>query len=197
MTLKDDADAVWVWWNRFVGQRAGHPNAGPGLRGDRAALRRAHDLVGIVSIPATIDLFMRLDIRRPGQPGGRADWIAVIAAVLADVGEEPARMSGGNSLARLLGPAPVPDGPSALSEHRFRRLMQVGDPTEALPAFRRLVRMAGGKAPVRDLATSLLTWNTDETRKRWVFDYYGVGYRTQHPEQNDSKADGATEETVA
>ena len=43
-----------------------------------------------------------------------------------------------------------------------------------MEAMRRLVRLTKGKINVHDLSYAILYWG-DRVKKRWIFDYYGVG----------------------
>ena len=47
-------------------------------------------------------------------------------------------------------------------------------PDERLIAMRRLVALTGGALNLRDLSAALLHW-TEERRRRWTYDYWGVG----------------------
>ena len=145
------------WWRRLTlpegsgrGQR----------RASLAAMRRAATPLEVMQEPDALRLIARL----PNDP----DRVATLAGVLAYV-----REMDGRRVARAIGRNSLDDDRSALvSETRFRRLLQAHD-DERLDAMRRLVRMMKGKVNVPDLAAAILYWG-DRTKKRWIFDYYGV-----------------------
>ena len=145
------------WWRLLT-----RPD-GPGRGQRRAALagiRRAATPLEVIQEPEVLRLIGRL----PNNP----DRVATLAGVLAHV-----RETAQPSVARAIGRRSFDDAHSALvSEGRFRRLLQAED-DELMDAMRRLVRMTKGKVNVPDLSASILFWG-DRTKKRWIFDYYGV-----------------------
>ena len=145
-------DAATAWW------RALRPRP-DGSGGDRAALarlRRTATAMEAAMEPASIALCRKL--------GGGADTLlraATVAAVLAHVRADVP----GQPVARQLNPA--------MSELRFRRLIQARTTDEIIAAFRRAVALADHRLNVGDLAASLLDW-TDARRRRWLYDYYNA-----------------------
>lgn len=133
----------------------------PGDRGALARLRRCATVMEAASEPATIALCRRL-----GGQVSELDRAALIAAVLAHVRED----THGLPVARQIGVQQ--DGPAAMSDLRFRRLLQEETDDERLIAFRRLVALAGRKLNVSDLAFGLWNWNDEKQRLRWIYAYF-------------------------
>ncbi|ABQ31014.1 MULTISPECIES: type I-E CRISPR-associated protein Cse2/CasB [Acidiphilium] len=157
--------AAHDWWRDLV-PRAGYP-------GDRAALaklRRASTISEAMTEEASIALF-----RRVGATSAEdLPRVALAAAVLARVSKEPDGPNAPRSVARVLGPQKADDVSTAiLSPLRFKRLLAADEPEEQLIAFRRMVAIARGSLPVRDLADALLDWS-ETRRRRWVFDYWNA-----------------------
>lgn len=163
MPPKDAAAAAFTWWAELQPDPA---RKRPGDRAALARLRRCATLAEAMQEPAAVLLFRRL-----GSTGPRdLPHAALAAAVLAHVREDRP----GTTVARLVGPASLETPETAvLKPLRFRRLMETVDWDDRLAAFRRLVALAGGTLPVRDLAGALLFW-TDMRRQRWVLDYWNA-----------------------
>ena len=116
--------------------------------------------------PAALLLFRMVGATGPDD----LSHIGLAAAVLAHVRSDKP----GTSVARLIGPDSLESPETALLKPlRFRRLIEAEEGDERLTAFRRLVALADGSLPVRDLAGALLDWN-DKRRTRWVFEYWNT-----------------------
>ena len=163
-TRQSGADIAFDWWrclNPLDGVQTG-PN-----KAALARLRRAATPMEVLLEPEALRLVSRL----PLSPRKAA----VLAGVLAFV-----RKTDDKSVARAIGRHSLDDGQSAMmSEARFRRLMQSRD-EELMEAMRRLVRLLKGQANVVNLSNAILYWG-EGTRKRWIFDYYGVAVGGQPP----------------
>ena len=147
------------WWRKL------NPEDGVQTGPQRAALarlRRAGTPLEAMREAAALRLIQRL-------PNRDADRVAALAGILAWVREDDNR-----PVARIVGRGSLDNTEAVLSEGRFRRLMQVEGNEELMDAMRRLMLLAGGTVNVRDLSGSVLYWG-DRVRKRWIFDYYGVG----------------------
>lgn len=147
-----------VWWKKLV-------SSDGAKRAARAQLRRCTTPLEALAIHETLDLFRQLKAA-----GGwvNADRVAIVAVVLA-------QLKGGSSepVARALGRKTFGDKDSAvLSEARFRRLLQADD-DELMDQFRRAIRLLKNEANPESIALTILNWG-DETRKRFIFDYYRV-----------------------
>ncbi len=155
------ANAVSIafeWW------RGLNPKDTPPSGHRRAAmarLRRAATPIEVMQEPEALRLIARL----PRDP----ERVAILAGVLSCVRETETQR-----VARAVGRTGLDDDKSALlSENRFRRLLQV-PVADLMEPMRRMVRMTKGTLNVHDLSRAILYWN-DEVKKRWIFDYYGVG----------------------
>ena len=167
ISTKDASYHALTWW------RALQPNPeaeNPANRtGDRAALarlRRCGTVSEAMLEPETLRLFQAVGT------DGATDLpnVALAAAILARVREDQP----GTSVARVVGPGSIETPETALLKPlRFRRLMEADGLDERLVSFRRLVALAGGKLPVRDLAEALLHWSMP-LRTRWVFEYWNT-----------------------
>jgi len=145
------------WWSDLNG-------SGKKQGRDRAAfaeLRRCTDPLSIAFVPAFDRLRRRFGIAAANEKG--LERLADIAVLLAHVTEDD-----GRPVARALGP--VPSGQAAMSEARFRRLLQADDRADCLRRLTRAIKMLKGKANVADLAEAVWYWN-DRTKRRWAFAY--------------------------
>jgi len=163
MIPHESPGAARGWWHSL------QPDAARKIPGDRAALaklRRCATVAEAMQEPAALLLFRAVKATRAEDLPG----VGLTAAVLAHVRDD----TPGSSVARLIGPGSIETPETALLKPlRFRRLMEADGVEERLTAFRRLVAIAGGTLPVRDLAASLLDWS-DGRRVRWVYEYWNV-----------------------
>lgn len=149
-----------AWWrelNPENGVQAGWQKAA------LAHLRRAGTPLEAMREAATLRLIQRLP------HFDNKDRVAALAGILAGVRNDEDR-----PVARAVGRRSLDDAEALMSEGRFRRLLQIERNEEFMDAMRRLVRLAGGTVNVCDLSGSVLYWG-DGVRKRWIFNYYGVG----------------------
>lgn len=151
------------WWSAL------QPDPATKRPGDRAALarlRRCSTVAEAMQEESALLLFRSVKATGPDD----LPAVGLAAAVLAHVREDKP----GLPVARLVGPGSIETPETALLKPlRFRRLMEADGPDERLAAFRRLVALAGGSLPVRDLAEALLHWS-DQRRTRWIYDYWNV-----------------------
>ena len=145
------------WWSDLQPTRFdGTPNwqADPGAL---AALRRG-ELREIMLVPATIDLFRRLEYRRPNQ---LVD-VALCAGVLAHVRQDNRDAPAARQMSGLLHPA------------RFNQLLATDtEPENRLAELRRAIAIVRGVIHVRDIARACLHW-TDRLAQLWVLQYAGA-----------------------
>jgi CRISPR type I-E-associated protein CasB/Cse2 len=161
--IHDVGAAARSWWKRLAGAGADDDGRSEGKRRDRAAfaeLRRSFDPIELIFVPAFSDLRRSL---RFGEK--RIRQAAMIAHVLAHVRSDDTR-----AVARALG-ARSDEGSPAMSEQRFRRLLQARDDPDLARHLVRAVRLLKGKANVADIATAIRHWN-DRTRQRWAFAFF-------------------------
>lgn len=175
--LQQAVDAAASWWH---GLQPDPETQRPGDRAALARLRRCATVAEAMSEPATIILFRRIGATQPDDLPGIATLAAVLAHVREDVPE--------GRVARRLGPD-YPEAPETarMSALRFRRLLEAAPGDDQLTAFRRMVALAGGSLPLRDLARSLLDWN-DERRRRWIYDYWNAGQPIAAPTAEEPAA---------
>lgn len=165
------------WWADLQDQRNGKPNQRAD-RASRARLRRS-DRDRALTEEAVLALYHRLapeGARGFSEP--RMDLACRLALVLVHVREDVGRDDQGNrkSFARQLGRATFDDQESApLSPLRFQRLLAARDEDDIVQEFRRAVDLAGNKVNVENLAGLLLHWESEKTRARFAFDYFGAG----------------------
>jgi CRISPR system Cascade subunit CasB len=158
-----------IWW-RSMQRLTPNPNADTGAL---ARLRRAGSPIEAAQEAQTNGLYRRLF-------GGRwnvrdAEATTALAATLAHVREH---RDGRERTAALLG-TPKGENQPLMSDLRMRRLCAARDGAEAMSGFREAVLLLGGRAPIPDLAESVLDWLDDDRgdrrRTRWLFDYHGAG----------------------
>lgn len=120
-----------------------------------------------MSEPTTFDLFGKLGCNHPNDLPRVALCAAVLAAVRLDrPSEHPARTLGA--------PPGEPADRGLMKPLRFRRLIEAEVPDERLTVMRRAVQLADRALNVRELADACLDWS-DDTRRRWIFEYYAAG----------------------
>ncbi len=140
-----------AWWRALTRPSVAH-------------LRRAATPLEALQESATMRLIQLLP------DSHSADRVAALAGILAWVGTTDSR-----PVARTIGRGSVDAADALLTEGRFRSLLQVEGADEMMTSMRRLVRLAGGRVNVADLAESVLHWHEIPVRERWMFEYYGVG----------------------
>lgn len=162
--------AARKWWRSLSDKKFGD-------RAAMARLRRCESVIDALSIPHALALARALDRCHLDTKGfhGALELATLLAHVKED---DPQHLH----LMRAAGWKAFPgekketetgtDRP-VLSELRFRRLLQTA-PEEKLAAFKRLVRILGGKADVADLTDSYLFWG-DQVRERWAVEYFAAG----------------------
>lgn len=170
------------WW------KALQPDPDKGNSGNRAALaklRRVHSWVEAAAISETMTLFRALNKSRDSD----LPRVAVLAAVLAHVRDEPApdKNTGRRpSIARAIGKSDS-ESTAVLSELRLARLLGAKGDDDILIAFRRLVALMGKTANVADLAAHILEWDAgergDRRRVNFAFNYWNAGYAAPNPAQ--------------
>ena len=160
MTQVDDGigKIVRKWWSALV-------SSDGTKRAARARLRSCSTPNEALAIYETLDLYRQL---KATYGWVKADRVAILAIVLAQ-----AKDGSPEPLAKALGRKAFGDKESAvLSEARFRRLLQADD-DELMDQFRRAIRLLKNAANPESIALTILNWS-DETRRRFIFDYYHV-----------------------
>jgi CRISPR type I-E-associated protein CasB/Cse2 len=148
------------WWAAQMADDA--PRLDLGLR---ARLRRTEDLVEAIANPA-----FALLCRMTRTTAQDADRILVLARALALVRSDTAQQeqSLGRAMARPRGSG------TTVPEARLRTLMRLAAPEDDPMALVRTVELLDGKLPVADFAGVVLSWEHRLTKRKLVFDYFGV-----------------------
>lgn len=143
-------------------------------RGQRAELRRCHDLHEVGFCQGYYNL--RFALANDGL-SFRDDQAALAAAALSHVRtHQPTaeRYTTGDLARRLAGSSPGEKPP--MSELRFRRLITCDTPQEVFPLLIRAMSMIDGALDVNALARDLLCWSDDlrgqTMRRRWAEAYF-------------------------
>ena len=153
-SLEKNSDAckvIMAWWKNLDNER-----------GDRADLRRCHNIAEVVFNPTYHELWLKLN--KTGFR--RKDSVALIAGALAHVKSD---QSGEPFAAQMASPKSGPN--SQVSGLRFKRLLKIEDNDDLFISIVRVVKLMDGNVNVCNLANSLYWWN-DITKKQWAYSYY-------------------------
>ena len=181
---------IYSWWRDLHGHPAGvgidggaspartdedeKPKRAPNRRGDRAELARCRTPADVAFTPAFHRLRQQLE-RGNEWRGQRDDMLAVLAAVLAHVRSDDRSEAtyGRPSFAAQLASG---DGKPRMSGLRFRRLLAVSSPEDAMSRLIDAVRLCDGKASVESLARDVpwLLHPNEKTKKEWALAYYST-----------------------
>lgn len=148
-------------------------------KGDRAALRRCNTLTEVVFVPTFHDLCSGL--KRGGECSARPERLPAIAGLLAHVrpeGDPKQDLGDGLDLPKQMASPKKSGIDPALSELRFRRLLQCRTAEELFPNLRRVVNLLGNRVDIYSLAESTYFWN-DRIRKKWAYAYYDALHNKQ------------------
>jgi CRISPR type I-E-associated protein CasB/Cse2 len=194
---------AWWRGLQSLHEESGKPKGPPGNplppnRGALAQLRRigvapvggqdAVDVTGALGVPAFLDLLKRLNGARFRERSKIQSWLipdkrfpenfklepfCIAAATIARVREDSSGVEHRcGATAKLLGEG-FPET-QVFAEPRFKRLMRCRDDWPDLMAqARRIAAILEKKAPIGDLAASLVLWNYQPSiRRDWAFQYY-------------------------
>jgi len=203
---------AWWRGLQSLHEESGKPKGPPGnpLPPNREALAKlrrigvepeggqdAVDVISALGVPAFLDLLKRLngatfrerpkiqswltpDKRNPDN--FKLEPFAIAAATIARIRDD----SSGNehrcgATAKLLGEG-FPET-QVFAEPRFKRLMRCrNDWPDLMAQARRIAAILEKKAPVGDLAASLVLWNADpRIRRDWAFQYYQKSFEVPDP----------------
>jgi CRISPR system Cascade subunit CasB len=155
---EEPRSTAWRWWKSL----------GEEDRAGRAELRRCATVAEVAFTAPYHRLLQRLGSRLGG---GDARRVALLAAVLAHVEDEPAGLA---SLPRRMGtPKSERQGP-VVSDARFRHLLRNQEPDDLLREVVRVVRQLDRTAAVDALFRDLMKWD-EPTRMRWAREFYEAG----------------------
>lgn len=153
-----------VWWKGLEDDK-----------GERAALRRAPSLTGIMLSPAFHRLLNELRRAGFGISEGRYPKLAAIAGLVARIKNEV-----GESLAKSMGSSMSGGGKVAVSELRMRRLLACDDIEELHTLLRRALALLDNQANLADLASTVWNWvpmdekRPNDPRRQMAYDYYAA-----------------------
>ncbi|MBF0160447.1 MAG: type I-E CRISPR-associated protein Cse2/CasB, partial [Magnetococcales bacterium] len=138
-------------------------------RGERAVLRRCQNLTEVVLTPSfhrlchPLTLLPETTVQQEGLP-----CVAALAARVVEISSSNEPISLPRQMALASG-----DRKAAVSELRFRRLLQCRDREELFPALGRILRLLGHRTDLYSLAQGVYCWG-DPIRREWAYDYFGV-----------------------
>lgn len=148
-------EAVKTWWEIL--------RVNPGAR---AGLRRCHDLTEIFFQPAFHELRKRLGLGHEGS-SREGHGLAAVAALAANV--DFASIS--TPIAMQM--AGRPPESKAVSELRFRRLLQCQSHAELFPLLLRAIKILDRSVNLGSLIEGTFHWD-DRIRQTWAMDYYSA-----------------------
>jgi CRISPR type I-E-associated protein CasB/Cse2 len=156
------------WWDDLTG----FTNSKTRNSGQIAEMRRARDVLEVSFCPAYNYLIRRMTWLDGKDRAARRtlDRLAVAACVLAHVRDHTPDMT----IARQMALPEKGKSTSAVSELRFRRLMQVRTNDELIAALRRTVSLLGNRVNVADLSDFIVRWEQPTRMKNTAFDYYAA-----------------------
>ena len=151
------ATALLDWWRGLEDDKGG-----------RAALRRCHEPIEALFVPAYHRLFQQMQRIE----SVNATKLPAVAILITYIKTPAADAVFAAQLAR-----PKPGGTTPIvSELRFRRLLQCQALDDFFPALRRTIRLLDGKANLLDLANSVYHWGGGwrgaRLRREWAYAYY-------------------------
>jgi len=167
------------WWQSLEEQR-----------GERARLRRCKRVDDVVFCPAYHRLLHRL--LQAGYKVSR-ERLAAVAGLLSHVkedrvgpadpkGEATRRTSGMANIADRMATAHQGE-PPAVSEIRFRKLLETTDFRDIFVPMVRVLQLLNGAAELHSLADSILWWG-DNVRKQWAYAYFARLDSQKHTRKN-------------
>jgi CRISPR system Cascade subunit CasB len=136
-------------------------------RGDRAQLRRAHDITAIILTPAYQRAYRRLCAAGWSVEADSPlnDRLAAIIGLLAHV-----ESAGDATPAKAMSARRPGDDRPAVSPLRFQRLLESPDLDALFTGLRRVLPLLQQPIDIAALANDLLFWG-DGVKKRWAYDY--------------------------
>ena len=161
------------WWGDLTGA------TDPSRRnsGQAAELRRAYDVLGVVSCPSYHALKNRFAWLDHDNADHRRtlNRLAVVAHVLPFVRRHDDKSRVGQQMGRPPAGSSLPP----ISEQRFRRLVQVSRDDDLMQAMRRLVALLDNTVNVIDLSELIMWWGAPSRMKKLAFDYYSPTEKAQ------------------
>lgn len=154
--------ALMHWWTRISDESASGQD-----KADRAILKRCDSIEAVTRTAAYHRVYraMRAQHRGEDWKPWEQDRLAMLVGLAAHV------KRGGRKLAAEMNrQAPGSDRP-AVSELRFRRLLESPDNDSLFVALLRVLPLVQRQLDLYPLARDLFAWG-DSVKKRWAYDYY-------------------------
>lgn len=136
-------------------------------KGGRAALRRAASLHDALMSPSVHRLRRQLDELSPGElsEGYRSDRLAMACALMSHL-----KQPGNESLPEAMSHRQSGGDRNAVSELRFRRLLEAHDDEALFTALRRVLPLVDGLVCPVQLTNDVLFWG-DKVKRQWAYSY--------------------------
>lgn len=148
--------ALEKWWSSLESNK-----------GQRAELKRCHSVSELYACPAA----HRVWRQSFAEHGLNADKMLLTIGLLSHV-----RNHSNESLGKQLAGTSPKRSRAALSELRFRRLLQTDDPESLFSAMRRVISLTDKTSNIYELARLAYRWQSpisvDQARKELAYDYY-------------------------
>ena len=155
--------AFVAWWKQLTSERAGGAE-----RADRAMLRRCDSPYAVACTGAYQRAYRKMAAVHSGQPWreDQKDRLAVLVGLAAHI-------TGLNalSLPRAMHQHPKGSDRTAVSELRFKRLIEAPDIDALFTSLRRTLPLINHQVDLGSMADDLFEWS-ERVKKRWVYDYY-------------------------
>ncbi len=154
--------ALMHWWMRIADESASGQD-----KADRAILKRCDSIEAVTRTAAYHRVYWAMRAQHQG-----AEWkpweqdrLAMLVGLAAHV------KRGGHKLATEMCQRAQGSDRPAVSELRFRRLLESPDNDSLFVALLRVLPLVGRQLDLYPLARDLFSWD-DSVKKRWAYDYY-------------------------
>lgn len=141
-------------------------------KGDRAALQRCGEPLEAAFVPAYHWLFYKLSEQFSAEKGRKLrERILCVAPLVAAVKWQGGQDSGSGKSLPVQMASPLKGRQSAVSDLRFRRLLQCQSRDDLFPHLRRVIRLLDKRVDIYHLADDVYWWG-DHRKRDWAHDYY-------------------------
>lgn len=148
-----------------------HKETAPGyFKADRSTLRRAHDLQAVIESAAYQRVYQKMAAAHQGEPWRphQQERIAALVALLAHL-----KLASDAHLPAVMG-RPKKGEKAAVSELRFRRILEASDMDSLFSGLRRVLPIIDAEANAPRLIDDIFGWG-DFVKRQWAYAYYGAG----------------------
>ena len=151
-----------VWWSQLTRE-----TAGGSARADRATLRRAHSPTAVACTAAYQRVYREMAMAHDGPPWseGQRERVAALVGLAAHVKERSSF-----SLPQAMGQRAEGGERNAVSELRFRRLLDAPDIDALFDGLRRVLPLIDHRVNLSRLADDVFAWG-DVVKKNWAYEY--------------------------